>query len=234
MACLSLLVGGFAGGGWFIHKQILKSGALDVTEVAVFGAKRVGDELAAYLQLRPRMPLSEVDTERIEARLARHPWVKAAAVNKDYPHKLVVRLEEREPFLYHLASGAFYVVDREGVWIKEYDEADGFDLPVVTNIAVEPVTAATAALRRVADFITYWDAVSSPVRVGEVHYVNESEVIVYTLSEGPSLHLSLDADQWPALRDRLVRVLEEAKRMGVELRRVDLLYPDRAIALRKI
>ena len=127
-----------------------------------------------------------------------------------------------------------YLVDREGVWIKIVTPTDDFDLPVVTGVAVEPATAATAKLHRLADFAAYWDAATSPVRIGELRYVSDSEVLVYTLGEATAVSLPLDPAQWAPARERLGMVMREARKMGLRMKSIDMLYPDRAIAQTKI
>lgn len=233
MACLTLLVGGSLGGLWFGYRSVMRSGAIDVREVSVSGAAQVGPELADYLRLGKRTPLSSIDAEQLARRLERHPWVKSAEVEKSYPHKLVLNLVEREPALLHLA-GKLYLVDREGVWIKAVQPGDAFDLPVVTGVAAAPATAATAKLRRLADFAAYWDAATSPVRIGELRYVNDSEVLVYTLGEATAIALPLDPEKWAPARDRLGQVMREARKMGLRMKSLDMQYPDRAIAQTKI
>lgn len=232
MACLTLLVGTFAGGGFAAYRQFMRSGAIEVREVEVFGAEHVGSELAGYLRLGKNTPLSAIDTGVVEERLAKHPWVKSAKLEKHYPHKLVVRIEERRPVLLHLAD-KLYLVDAEGGWIKPLAAGELFDLPVATNVSAEPATAATARLRALAGFVGYWDTPASPLRLGEVRYVSPAEVVVYAAASGTRLHLPLDPGRWPAARERLARVLAEAKKMNLELRSIDLLYPDRAVAERK-
>lgn len=230
--CLTLLATTFFSGSWFAYERVMASGYLNVREVAVLGARRVGPELADYLQLGMKTPLSRIEPVKIEGRLQKHPWIRTSRVEKDYPGKLVIHIEERDPALFHLASKLF-VVDMDGAWIKPYDAADGLDLPVATGVNALPVTAATENLRKLAHFVRYWDQESSPVQIGEVHFLNADEVVVYTLAAGPVLHLPLSQEKWPLAKERLARVLIEAKRIGVQLLSIDLLYPDRAVAQRK-
>ena len=98
-ACLTVVLGTFAGSLSFMYHRLIRSGALDVREVEVRGAHRVGPELADYLQLRDKMPLSAVDTRLLSERLRRHSWIKNAVVKKSYPHKLIIELQERRPAL---------------------------------------------------------------------------------------------------------------------------------------
>ncbi len=230
--CLTVIVGALSGGIWFTWRQVLESGAIDLREIEVFGARRVGSELGQYLQLGHGTPLSRIDTDVVRMRLEKHPWVRSAEVEKHFPHRLTLRIVEREPALLHLTR-RLYVVDTEGVWVKAWEPDDAIDLPVVTGVQPVPVTEATGVLRDLASFVEYWDAPTSPVRVGEVHYAGAGEVWVYPMDHGPLLHLPLDAGLWPQARARLGRVLEEARRIGLELQVIDLLYPDRAVARRK-
>ncbi len=229
-SCLTLVIAAVAGGCWFAYRQLLASGAIELREIAVHGARRVGSELNQYLQLRPGMPLSWIDEDVVEARIAKHPWVKDVEVERKYPHGLHIRLTEREPALLHLAD-ALYVVDRDGVWVEPAGAE--VDLPVVTGISPKPATQATERLRALARFAGYWDGATSPVRIGELHFVSDNEVVLYPVGKGMRIHLPLAPEAWPMARERLQRVLREAGRLGVSLNVVDLLFPDRVVARRK-
>lgn len=231
--CLTLLVAALGSGGWVGYRSLMVSGLLDVKDIDVYGANRVGPELGAYLQLPERASMLEVDTERLTQRLEKHPWIKNAHVRKRYPNGLALTLEERTPALLHLTRN-LYVADTDGVWIKQLDGDEVFDLPVVTGLSPRPVTTAVDTLRSLAAFVQYWEEPAGPVRIGEIHYVGIDAVWVYPMGEGPRFHLPLDPARWDQARARLIRVMNEARSLGLELKVVDLLYPDRVIAQRKI
>ena len=230
--CLSLVMAALVGGGWAGYRYIAEAGTLDLREVDVRGAERVGGELADYMRIRAGTTLTELDTERLRRRIEAHPWIRSAEVTRRWPDGLQIHIQEREPVLLHLTR-RFYVVDKRGGWIKPYEARDGLDLPVVTGLSPRPVTEAAEALRRLARLVDFWDDPDGPVQVGEVHYLGPQEVWVYPVGEGPRLLLSLEESSWPESRVRLERVISETRRIGVELQSIDLLYPGKAIARRK-
>jgi POTRA domain, FtsQ-type len=58
--------------------------------------------------------LFKVDDDRVRAALARYPYVRSVAVDRDFPGTLRVRLSEYSPAALLLSGGRWYVVATEG------------------------------------------------------------------------------------------------------------------------
>jgi len=82
----------------------------------------------------------KADLNFIKKRLERHPRIKKAKVYKQTPNKLVVEIEEREPFvLLNIESTVgnnLYELDKNGFIIGEYPYIKCYNLPVITGINV--------------------------------------------------------------------------------------------------
>lgn len=109
---------------------VLRSGFFALDRLAVEGNAVVTEEEIAEL-----VPLGEnlleIDTEGLEARLSEHPFISDAAVEKEYPDKLIVVLEERTPVCW-LGGGELLLLGGDAVVLPRAElAAGGFDLPVV-------------------------------------------------------------------------------------------------------
>jgi hypothetical protein len=76
--------------------------------------------------------LFELDLAAVEARLMRHPWVKAVHLEKRFPQTVSVSVEFREPrALAQLDGGSLAYLDSEGKAFARVDTALARDLPVL-------------------------------------------------------------------------------------------------------
>lgn len=67
--------------------------------------------------------------DRVEA----IPWVKSATVARAFPHRIVVRVVEREPIAYVNVNGGLKLVDSDGVILEKPERGD-FTFPVISGL----------------------------------------------------------------------------------------------------
>ncbi|RMG16129.1 MAG: FtsQ-type POTRA domain-containing protein [Deltaproteobacteria bacterium] len=107
-----------------------------VTDVRISGNARAKlSELAALSGLRAGTNLFLVSEEAVARQIERHPWVKAAAVEKRLPHTVEIVVEEHVPEALAVLDG-LYLVSTEGVPFKPLGPGEVYDLPVVTGITL--------------------------------------------------------------------------------------------------
>lgn len=61
------------------------------------------------------------------------PWVKSATLTRAFPHRILVRVVEREPIAYVNVNGGLKLVDAEGVILEKPERGD-FTFPVITGL----------------------------------------------------------------------------------------------------
>ena len=123
--------GGAAGFGW---ARLERSPWMRVEHVNVRGLARLSaDEVVAYAGLTRRESLLRLPTEKLEERLAAHPWGKHVTVRRAWPPTVVIDVEERRPVAWVLDDRP-WVIDADAHPFKAWDVADRLDLPVVTGI----------------------------------------------------------------------------------------------------
>ena len=103
-----------------------------VDQVRVSGNRETSEiDILERLDLDGWTSLIGFDAEAARGRIARLPWVKAAAVRKVYPDALEVRIEEREPFAIWQHGSQLAVVERSGRVIAPFGGGRHAVLPLV-------------------------------------------------------------------------------------------------------
>lgn len=109
-------------------------------DVELFGANYVtrDDVMAALGISASEDPGSGVNIFRLALDNARKqveaiPWVRSAAIERSYPHNLVVRITERTPLAFVNVAGRIKLIDDQGVVLDQPPKAS-FDYPVLTGV----------------------------------------------------------------------------------------------------
>lgn len=104
---------GVFGGLWFAAHSW--STNLEVLKVTVYGAKYIEqDEILDLIALPAGILFEDIDLGEIQRRVKRHPYVRTASVNRDFPSTIRVTVRERKP-LALLVSSRMAVIDEEKV-----------------------------------------------------------------------------------------------------------------------
>ena len=130
LASLIVVAGGIALAQWAKN-----SDRFSVRSIEVSGQRRAQvSDLLALADLRPGINLFRVDPGRASRSLAAHPWVIRARVERRFPSRLRVVVEEYEP-LALAALDHLYYVDAEARVVKRYAPGEMEPLPVITGLS---------------------------------------------------------------------------------------------------
>ncbi len=92
-----------------------KSLGFGIEGVTIIGAKELSeDELLSASGITTRDSLPFLDAAAIRQRIADVPMVKEVSIRKLYPSRLVVEIEEREPYALWQKDGQVHVISKEG------------------------------------------------------------------------------------------------------------------------
>ncbi len=89
----------------------------------------------------------KIKPEEIKSRLDQEVWIKRATIRRELPNRIIIELQEREPFMIWMGGtkqdGRGYLVDREGVLLKEVQEGEEMarNLPIFTTSSLIPLTS---------------------------------------------------------------------------------------------
>ncbi len=129
LVCLMMISVLFLAG----YQFLLHSPYIRLERVEISGVGNVTKrELLELSGLRSDMTLLAVNLRELEQNLERHPWVKAAKVEKHYPHTLRIEAVREEPWAVVSTGGLFYM-NRQGAVFKEVELAEPMDYPVITG-----------------------------------------------------------------------------------------------------
>jgi cell division protein FtsQ len=198
-------IAAFAGGVIGVHygwEALTNSARLAIRTVEITGNERVRrEEVAAYTGIQVGDPILRADLDQAALLLRRHPWVRAAHVQRRLPDRVQVSITENAPAIV-LALGELYLANKDGQVFKRLTVEDRVVLPVVTGLGREELADAPelgTARTRVA--IELGAAVQADAatfgRLEELHWDRDLGWSIVTQpsatrASGMRLHLGLD------------------------------------------
>ena len=133
-ALLGILLLGAAGAAaysWLGRSDIFSVRVVDMNECAHVS----GNEIRGILKGAARGNIWLLSKEEIGRRILSHPFVRAVAVRKAFPDKLVLHIEEREPAAM-INLDALYYVDEQGSIFKRLTAYDPKNFPILTGFSL--------------------------------------------------------------------------------------------------
>jgi cell division protein FtsQ len=101
----------------FNLSEVLVSGLINLSEESI--------KTTAKLELGTN--IFKVKTKKLEEELTKNPYILKVRINRRYPNKIFVDIEERKIAFYTEISGGFYVIDDKGVVLEKKDSIEGIE-----------------------------------------------------------------------------------------------------------
>ena len=134
--------------------------------VDVSGANRISpEEVAALIGAEPGAGLAGLDIAAARQTLEAQAWVAEAQVIRLWPDRVVVRLNERDPFALWQSEGEHVVIDENGVVIPAADPAAFAELPRVVGAGAD--RAASEIITLLGAYPEIEARTTHAIRVGE-------------------------------------------------------------------
>jgi len=206
-----------------------------VQEIQVRGGEKIGgSEIVAMARLTHGMSIWKIDSEGIEGKVGRHPWVKHVLVRREFPHRVVIEVEERSPKAV-VIMGKLYYVDAEGFVFKEVGEGERADFPLLTGLRQAELAArAYSARQKIQEALRLADLMSrSSLPLSEIHFNSGGGIVLYPMAYSIALHFGWG--DWDEKIKRLQRILEVWNGRENRLATLDLRFRDQVVAqLKKV
>jgi cell division protein FtsQ len=133
-----------------ISDQIAKAIGFPIKAVTITGAREMSEgEILAIAGVGPRKSLVFLNVADLRARLKAVPLIKEASVSKLFPNRLLIEIEERQPYALWQKDGSVSIVSADGTPIDELRDPRYESLPLVTG---------EGANLRIADYVALLDA----------------------------------------------------------------------------
>ena len=89
-----------------------------IQHVTIVGLKELErKDVLSNLDISPDTSLFQIQQESIRADLESHPWIRAVAVERIFPHTLAIRIDEREPAaIWRSSSQDHYLLDDQAMF----------------------------------------------------------------------------------------------------------------------
>ncbi len=113
---------------------VAKAFGFGIDAVTIAGQTELAEaEILAVSEIGPRNSLLFLDVAKVRERLRNLPLVKEASVTKLYPNRLLIEVEERQPFALWQKGGVVNVVAADGMPIDAFRDQRFIHLPLVVG-----------------------------------------------------------------------------------------------------
>ncbi len=206
MALACLLMGGIAGTVYGIKKWMSCCPYFFVSDVEVQGVKRIPkQDIIELSSIKSGDNIFSLNFTAIRNRIFTNPWVRDASIERRLPDKIIIHIDEREPFALAKINDRIYMVDRYGEPFKPLEPKENFSAPIITGIELKKGTSVLKAPLPVDEdkmhvAITIVKMSKKGVRalgfnnISQIDFPNDSNVVVYTADK--AVPFVLDRDKY--------------------------------------
>jgi cell division protein FtsQ len=222
-AALLVLVAASLGAAVYTARH---SSAFAVEEVTIEGNTRLSDgEIRALMGMDQGENLFSLSSASLVESLTSSPWVVEALVRKEFPHALLVTVEEAVPrALLQTERGTFLIDERGRELEKLAGEPEPF-LPVIVDRVGSRQGAFGDALA-LAAFIQK-SSISAPEHGVEIHGFQKGPERISMILDG--LTVRVGKGRYEEKLARLVELRDEIERREIVVDYVDLRFADRVV-----
>jgi cell division protein FtsQ len=225
--------------GYMIYQYVQRVPLLNVGEIRILGCLNATEaELLSLAKIDFKDSLVHLNLQDLSSRLAQHPWVENARVQRDWSRKaLIIEVKERVPQALILFDD-LYLVDQQGEVFKKADAKERMDLPVLTGLSQKEVTQkdpqALRLIRQSLDLLEHLRQrkVFNAKRVSEIYVSRQNGITLFT-TDG-AMPIRLGTEDFPEKLDRLEKILPDLASKSKEIEYVDLNYPTKAVVKMRI
>jgi cell division protein FtsQ len=207
-------------GGFFLQHWARTSPRFAVTEIQVSPTVHVSSsELARFAGVVPGDNLWALDTQAMARRVAAHPWVSSAGVER-FPWGVRVHVQEREAVA-AVALGVLYLADKAGRPFKQATMAEADGLPILTGLErahyLEHPEASEAAFRLALGVLEEYRSGPDRPAACEVNIDPHFGFSLFLLNGGAQIKLGQgDLPQKLRRFDKILSALREPGAPGVQ------------------
>jgi cell division protein FtsQ len=148
-----LTLGGVCLGLVLLYHQLLTCSLFcikDISQIEIEGARRLSRPVVLQQAgVSPGINLLAIRPAQVERALLDHPWIAKAEVSRKWPHRLQLRIQERDPVALAQIGEELLYMDRQGMLFKPLSPGDPHNFPVITGLTAEQFRHAAGDLPQV-------------------------------------------------------------------------------------
>jgi cell division protein FtsQ len=215
-----------------VQDSFLNHSYFSVREIKVSAGERIGgSEIVAMAGLSHGMNLWKIDTRKIEREIGRHPWVRSVQVRREFPHRVVIQVEERTAKGI-LVLGKLYYIDADGNVFLQMKEGEKTDLPLLSGLSRQELSYHSTP-KKIQSALRLSDQLSQrSLPVSEIEFT-KAGLVLYLASYPVVLHLGLE--DWQEKLAMMDRIWAEWKGKETHLASMNLSFHNQVVLrLRKV
>jgi cell division protein FtsQ len=203
-----------------IPDQIAKAFGFAIKAVTITGARELTEnEILTLAGVSPRNSLVFLNVADLRARLKAVPLIKDASVSKLFPNRLLIEVEERQPYALWQKDGSISIVAADGTVIDDLHDPRYENLPLVTG---------EGANGKIADYTALLDAAGDlRPRIRAGIYVAGRR---WTLKTNGGVEIALPEKEPALALSRLALVEHDSHILEKDILSIDLRIPGRIVA----
>lgn len=128
-----LLVGGLFFSFQQLYLFLISWDKLNITEIKILCNKpEIKEDIEEYFYGSQLGNILLLNIDRLQETLTEHNWIKSVRIRKIFPSSLKIEINERIPSAV-LNKEALFLVDREGVLLKQINQGKNTNLPLFVD-----------------------------------------------------------------------------------------------------
>lgn len=205
----------------------LNSGLFALRETVFYGNRHLSDaELAELGKIRRNSNLVRLSSREVAERLSSSPWIKAASVRKEYPGRLVARVEEAEPTALLLGGAGLFLMDDGGNVLEKLKGESVPFLPVIVTKGKGRDPRSFSEALSLARAVKESGLATQKSRIEITGVEDKPEDLAMTVD---GLVVRIGEGHYDKKLSRLFELADEIKRRWEKTEYVDLRFADRVV-----
>jgi len=194
-----------------------------VNEIIVSGNYHLDkDDIVKNMNIKKGKPLLDIRSTEIKERLSENPWIKSAALKKQFPGTLLIKVEEAAPRALLSIKKKLYIIDDDGNILERIKGESIPFLPVIKEISPKNKKEISEALKLIAS-------------LSEKNILSSRELIEIG-TESYGLFVNMDGEfikvgygDYSEKFKRWIELEPEIRKRGVPIKYIDLRFKDSVI-----
>jgi cell division protein FtsQ len=171
-----------------------------VSTIVVHGHLRLGrEEVLRWAEMADGMSIWDASPATVRLRVQRSPWVERAQVQREFPNRVSIRIQERRPVALAQLDELTYV-DRRGRILGPLRTDDSRDFVIVTGLQDAEDEFAQIGLHRALKLLRLCERTACFHALSELHIDRQRGVTLFPMHQPVSVVLG-----WGSWREKLAR-----------------------------
>ena len=167
-----------------------------------------------------------IDSKTLVKSLQNQPWVSSVAVKKNYPNQLTVSISTKKPQALVIHQGQSWFMDSEGKLIDRATSSllKGFELPF---LSVEGLSDSWDVSKVLKDYEKMKSQVQNKLVISQI--VLGKYPYFKTYLSRPKIEVIWSFENWEEQLKNLITLIDNPPSQVGQLRRINLVFPKKAI-----